>query len=314
MKKFTFLSALAFTAIAANAQYSIDYKTMWDWDILDNNPTKVAYLNLNDYWLNELSSKGVTVQNIAPNDETNFLYVWTETMSGGDSSYPGVGLLEGGYPSFIVNNVGWSGAGYFISSHPDLSWFNENTRFHIAYISRGVAPSSIAFIIGAENAGKISIGDEAFVDNGVPFPLVGPKAMDDWQGIDISFADIKKLFPGFDPTNMGEAVDGTIQPMNAFQGNIFSFLAGGVEGQTFAFDTIYFYNTNESGVETLSAENLSFFITPNTINLNGGNGIELYDLSGKLVKKTAGCVLGISDLSKGVYVAKAGKLVKKIVK
>ena len=54
-------------------------------------------------------------------------------------------------------------------------------------------------------------------------------------------------------------------------------------------------------------------MTANTVNVAGANGIELYNLGGQLVKKTAGTTLGLSNLAKGVYVAKSGNQAKKIV-
>lgn len=87
---------------------------------------------------------------------------------------------------------------------------------------------------------KVALGD-AFNDNGAIFPAVGPKAGDDWQGIDISFSDLKKLYPTFDWKAVKE-----------WKGNIMSFLAGGVTGQAFAFDAIYFYQLGDgSGINDI---------------------------------------------------------------
>ncbi|MDE5907052.1 MAG: T9SS type A sorting domain-containing protein, partial [Alistipes sp.] len=62
----------------------------------------------------------------------------------------------------------------------------------------------------------------------------------------------------------------------------------------------------------VGADNATFIVTANTVNSTAA-GIELYDLNGRKVKATASTTLGISDLSAGIYVAKSGNAVKKIV-
>ena len=128
-------------------------------------------------------------------------------------------------------------------------------------------------------------------------------SMEAGAGVDISFSDLKKLFPTFD-----------WKAIPAWSGNIMSFLGGGVTGQAFAFDAIYFYQPGDgSGIGKINSDNTEWVVTANTVNVAGANGIELYNLSGQLVKKTAGTTLGLSNLAKGVYVAKSGNQAKKIV-
>ena len=45
----------------------------------------------------------------------------------------------------------------------------------------------------------------------------------------------------------------------------------------------------------------------------GANGIQLYNIAGQLVKATEGTTLGLDNLAKGVYVAKAANKTRKIV-
>lgn len=312
MKKFTFVAACALTAMAANAQYTVNPETSV---VAAQNPTQVAYLALDDESVAELEAKGAVMQYIGPDGAGRNLWVWDNTFVAGDSSYPGVnGLYE--YLSLSVGTVGWSGAGYNIRPANDetdekfeganFEFMNDETRFHLAYMTSATPPQSIALILfngDAEGSSpaNIALGSN-FDDSGSIYTSIAPVANDDWQGIDISFADLKKFSPNF-----------KLAGVENWYGNVLSFLAGGVQGQTFSFDCIYFYNTGEAGVEGIAADNLGFIVTKNTINLNGGNGIELYDLAGKTVKKTSGCVLGIDNLPKGVYVAKSGKLVQKVV-
>lgn len=315
MKKFTLISACALTAIAANAQYTVNPETSV---VAAQKPATVEWLILDKVGQQDLTAAGANLQYIGPDDEGRNLWIWDNTFSAGDSTFPGVDEGEDGYLSLVVGNVGWSGAGYNIRPEnpdsqakyqgADLKMFNDNTRFHVAYMSStGNAPASLALIICDGEApgsapAKFAVGT-AFNDGGVIYPTIGPAITDDWQGVDISFADIKKVWPTFN-----------LAGLDNWYGNIVSFLGGGVSGQTFSLDCLYFYNLDEdSSVEGILADNADFVVTAKTINLNGANGMELYDLSGKLVKKTEGCVLGIDSLAKGVYIVKSGKKARKVV-
>lgn len=304
MQKITLFAVAALTAASASAQYTCDptIETV----LAKGKVSQLMPIALDEGAVAKFEAQGANVTSAAPNDADNNLWVWDNTLQAGDASYPGVGDQMDGYASFTVGTVGWSGAGYNCTAL-NTEWWNADTRFHIAYMSPGTAPASIAIIvadgadIGSQPA-KVALGD-AFNDNGAVFPAVGPKASDDWQGIDISFSDLKKLFPTFDWKAVKE-----------WKGNIMSFLAGGVTGQAFAFDAIYYYQLgNGSGINGISADDAEWVVTANTVNVAGANGIELYNLGGQLVKKTSGTTLGLSNLAKGVYVAKSGNQAKKIV-
>lgn len=297
-------------AAAASAQYTCDPTVE---TVLEKGKVAtVGYIALDDEALGKLTAQGATATLWGPNSDdmsgNQNLYVWDGTMTGGDSSYPGVGDQVSGYASFVVANVGWSGAGYNIAKDTEginTTWWNDETHFHLAYMTSGTAPASIALIMGDKDGSntpaKICLGD-VFVDNGVAFTAVGPKAADDWNGIDITFGTLKKLFPAFQ-----------YQAVSNWTGNLLSFLAGGVSGTTFAFDAVYFYQVATDGVADVMNDAAEWVITDNTINVMGANGIQLFDLSGKLVKATAGTTLGISNVNAGLYIAKAGNSVRKVV-
>lgn len=306
MKKFTLFAAGALVALGASAQYTCDPTTA---DVAAKGPKSVEFLVLSEDGQKELSQAGATLSNWGPDDVNKFFYIWENTMIAGDGSYPGVDFAEGTYLSLEVGSVGWSGGGYFVSEAAGLSSmnFNDNTRFHCAYMCpNGNAPASLALILlDGDPAGsapaKVAVGT-SFVDGGSTYPTIGPALSDDWQGIDISFADLKKFYPQFNYVNTA-----------AWQGNALSILAGGVTGQAFALDTVYFYNTDDAGVGSVFAENEVFFVvTENTVNVNGTTGIELYNAAGQLVKSTEGAALGINNLTPGVYVAKSGNHTVKV--
>ena len=316
MKKFTLFAAAACMAMAANAQYTCDPGAE---NVLAKKPTSVDYIILSEEAIAAFQGAGAKMQYVGPDaNEGRNLWYWDNTFNPGSDAYPRVDFDNGGYTSLEVGNAGWSGAGFAIdgplnSAFPgvNLSHFNDDTMFHIAYMSpTNNGPASVALILLDDGANgsqpaKVALGD-AFNDNGAIFPAIGPKLGDDWQGVEISLGTLKKLWPLFDLKNKA-----------AWGGNIMSFLGGGVAGQTFAFDALYFYNTNEEGGlnEVGVNSNVEFIVTNNTVNVAGANGIVLYNIAGAAVKSTEGTTLGINGLPAGVYVAKAaGKTCKVVVK
>jgi hypothetical protein len=302
MKKFTLVALGAAAALAANAQYSCNPSTS---EVVNAGAKTVHYITLSDNGVADLQNGGATCTYVGPDsDNGRNLWYWNGLVAG-DESYPRVDMEEGGYIAVTVTgDGGWSGAGVNIADDApmDLSAITEDTHFHLAYMTSGTAPSSIGLII--LDGAKIAIGS-SFDDNGVIYPAVVPAPTDDWQGLDITLGQIKKLFPSFSmPTNL-----------NSWSGNIFSWLGGAVAGTTFAFDAIYFYSTSEAGVESVvaNADEANFVVTNKTLNVQGSNGVELYNLGGQLVKSTNGSVLGLESLQDGVYVAKSGNKVQKVV-
>ncbi|MDE6463297.1 MAG: T9SS type A sorting domain-containing protein [Muribaculaceae bacterium] len=307
MKKITLAALAAVAALSASAQYTSDPTT--ETVLNAGKVSSMQYIALDEASVNAFKAQGATVEFFGPDGATQNLWVWSDTFQAGDSSFPGVGMHFEGYASFVVGSAGWSGAGYNINADGagNTTTWNDDTRFHIAYMSPSAPCSSVALIIadGEEDCGsapaKVALGT-AYVDNGAVYPAVAPAPNDDWQGLDISFANLKKLWPTFNP-----------KAITAWKGNILAFLAGGVTGQTLALDAIYYYNQGEAGVANI--ENAAdWVVTRNTINVAGSNGIELYDITGKLVKSTAGTTLGLDNLASGVYVARSGNSARKIVK
>ncbi len=315
MKKFTLLAAASLVAVAAQAQFNVAPGTA---PVLENGAKTVDYIILSDESIAAFEKAGAKVNYVGPAAELGRnLWVWEETFIGGDSSYPRVDFEEGDYISLVVSNKNWSGAGFAVDYNTDadpnfvgldFTHFDmENTHFHCAYMTpTSNAPASVALIImDNSNLGspaKVALGD-SFNDNGAIFPSVGAKLSDDWQGVDLTLADLKKMYPTFNPIFDAH-----------WNGNLMSFLAGGVQGQSIALDAIYFYTTTDSGsVLAIADDAADFVVTGKTINVNGGAGIELYNLAGALVKKTNGTVLGMTDLNAGVYVARTGNKVQKVV-
>lgn len=307
MKRLTFLAAAALTVAGASAQ------TVCNTPYADET-VKAGEKQIYDIVLGAqsvidgLTSAGQEINNITVNDQNVFLYIWEGTFVGGDGSFPGVGYDDfqfDGYSSLNVNNDGWSGAGYFVSADAGFSnqHWNDNTRLHVAFRSASsVAPASVTLNISQQDGGGVAadVCLGASVDGK---PVVGPALTDEWQAIDISFADLKKFCPGFTYVNT-----------DAYSGNILALSAGNVIGQNVSLDCVFFHTpAGESGVESVE-ENGALVIGTSAISAPGAAGISLYDMQGRLVKSTASTVLGIDELPAGIYVVKAGDTVKKFVK
>lgn len=311
MKKFTLFAAAAVCAVCANAQYTTA-EPYANQSVVAGQVATFDVVSACDGVLAGLEGAGQKVNDIRVDDTNRFLYVWDNTFVGGDGSYPGVGYSDfqyDGYMSLNVGEVGWSGAGYFISEAAGFNnkHWTDQTRFHIAARTASVAPASVALIIGdgdpaGSSPAKFALG-ESFNDGGAIYPTIGAGLSDEWVGYSISFADLKKLYPTF-----------AYVGVDAWQGNIFSFLGGGVSGQNISFDCVYFYTPGDDSGVAAVADDANFVVTRNTVNVANGNGIQLYDLSGRMIKSVEGTTLGISELGSGIYVAKSGNSVKKIVK
>ena len=310
MKKITLFAAFAALAVSASAQYTTATPYADQSVVAGEIQIFDVILGAEDV-LTGLKGAGQTVNDWRVNDTDRFLYVWDGTFVGGDGSYPGVGYNDmqfDGYSSLDVSTVGWSGAGFFISEAAGCSTkhWSDATKFHVAYRTAAVGPASVAVILAdgdpaGSSPAKVALGT-AFNDGGAIYPTIGPALNDEWQAIDISFADLKKIYPTF-----------AFVGVDAWQGNIVSLLGGGVTGQNISVDCMYFHSpAGESGVAAV-VDNAQLVITANTVNVEGAEGIYVYDLAGRLVKSAQGTTLGISDLN-GALIVKSGNTVKKIMK
>ena len=314
MKKMTLLAAMAVCGMGAvNAQYIVEP------GIAETTSTGAIYdvVVLNDATIAELQQAGKTVNDLRV-DETNVCTdVWTagETLQGGSALGPGVDGNMDGYPSWIVGSAGWSGGGLRMvpGYNMDCSHFTDDTHFHCAIKAGGSGlPASLALIVLQDETdgflpAKIAVGT-AFNDNGAIYPTVGsiPEG-GDWAAVDITFGDMKRLYPAFSYSTTSKFASST-------QGYVISYLGGGVTGQGFDLDAVYFYTPANGGVEGVAADEVDILVSDKTVSVLGGkDGIELYNISGQLVKKVANTVMGIEDLNAGIYVVKAGNAVKKVV-
>lgn len=287
MKKITLFAAMAAVAMSANAQFTVADgsieaalkdipKATIDYIILDEAKAEVLNKDAN-YKMNYLG----------PDEVTRFLYVWEGTMVAGDSNEPGVDGGNG-YVSFNIANGDWCGSGYNINKGAgvDLSHLNDNTIFHMSYRSNaGKITSMYVTTFNDGNNNNVAIGD-VYEGN----PSVGPTFTEEWQTVQMTIGDLKKLKGSYNMLG-GEATS-----MNAWTGNIFAFggsAANGLPmGANICFDGVYFITPGEG---QNAIENIT---------VDGNEAAVYFNLQGQRVANpTAG----------QVYIVKAGKDVKKVI-
>ena len=254
MKKITLLAAMAAAVVTANAQYTIDPTTDAFIKSIDNPSNYVIYpLALGDAAHQALKAAGFEVNDVTiVNDDTAWLYVWNDTFTAGDGSYPDADFSGEGYTDLTVGTVGWSGAGFCVL--PTANWDNSNlgdeTILHVnARTSNGLESVGLIVMDGGIGTAKgtpakVSLGNSAFVDNGTAFPLVGGLG-EEWTGLSIKFSDLKKLCPSF-----------SVQTGKGWDGNVLSFLAGGVTGKNIAFSNVFLATPKAAdGIEGVAVDN-----------------------------------------------------------
>ncbi len=242
-----------------------------------------------------------------PDDMTRFLYVWDGTYVGNPTPDLNSNGVPGAYLSFSVGTVGWSGFGIVNTAGCNFNAIDDSYHFHMAI--KTTDSDTHAVIIGDADAGevaKFALGKAPFNDNGAVYELLQEITTDnEWNVVDASVADLKAY-----------SVTGKLGYSNpGFTGNVFSMLSGGRTGASVDLDAIFFYKPVGGAVKGVKNDNVTIFSTNRTIQVLGGEGLSVYDMTGKLVKETKGSIVGTENLVAGIYVAKCGgKVVKVVVK
>lgn len=289
MKKITLFAAMAAVAMSANAQFTVADGSI-EAALKDIPKATIDYVILDEAKAEVLNKDAnYKVNYLGPDEVTRFLYVWPDGDSfvAGDANEPGVDGGNG-YTSFNVANLGWCGAGFNINKGAgvDLSHINDNTIFHMSY--RSGAGKITSMYVTTFNAGANNVALGSKYENAEP---VGPAPAEEWQTIQMTIADLKKVIGGYNP-NAGD--EGS--SMAAWTGNIFAFGGaadlGTPAGANICFDAVYFITPGEG---QNAIENIT---------VDGNEAAVYYNLQGQRVANpTAG----------QVYIVKAGKDVKKVV-
>lgn len=139
----------------------------------NNAETDHACLNGSNYYLVLLdatsyeSIKNNVVADYRPNDTTNFLYVWENTLLGGTTAGLGYyGNAGEAWTSLVYNNVGWFGAGFFsndvasLNKLADIAAVNgEGYYLHMAWMGTYKGSYNVVMYDNSAEA-KLTVGDE----------------------------------------------------------------------------------------------------------------------------------------------------------
>ena len=210
---------------------------------LDNNGASTFdFENSYDYVIIGASS-GVMAQmgdkivaDYSVDDVNNHFYVWEGTYTSVATSGVNSFGLQEGWNSLIVGNAGWSGLGYASANvGKDLSMIDSTYILHFAM--RGtdqLMHTNHAIWIGDAH---FTIGSAPFQDNGSSLPVLGDFKRDGrWCYFDIPVSVLQNLSSTLFDTP------------EAFMGNVFAVLSGGVGGAQLQFDNVFFYKNDNIDV------------------------------------------------------------------
>lgn len=201
-------------------------------------------LNGSDYYIVQMGEQSYNaisdkvIHDLRPSDDgVRNLFVWDNTLNGGNAVGTNFYGLDEGWVNFNVGTVGWSGAGYSVGSDSELidmtRMFDnpEDYYLHIG-LKTGQASSSYLFILSdGTSQARIAIGDD-FNDNGTTFTSYQQLVRDNnWNSIEIPITYLNSLGLYYN------------EPFNDV--NVVAFLAGGITGTTVDIDAMFFYKKGE---------------------------------------------------------------------
>jgi hypothetical protein len=270
------------------------------------------------------------VFDLAPNEETMYMYFWMANWPGGPQVPNGDGTMryaftclanddyeDFGYydndeylnvehdPDGVVNILYAAFAFQFKNMSIDLSPLDQdagNYYFHVAlktvqynsigFTFQGYGDSQVNYEIGDGTIGERPAVDQPLVKDGK------------WHLYE---------FPVQTLINKGIALHRPIVAAEELK-TLLAVYNYGPKYATFGIDAMFFYKKEGTGINTPVVDKLQIVTTKNTISiLNAVEPIEIYSITGQKVYATKEAIIGTEELSKGVYVVKSGNATGKVV-
>ncbi len=292
----------------------------------------LSSLNGTNYYLIYLDADtetnyGITpliVQDLRPNwDATNnatgerALYLWAGSgyvanAATGKGSFGQIG----GFLDFAVTSSTWSGAGWTMRDNStgtaphtfpvDYTKITDDYHFHMAVRST-YAKSSTIEVMGSSSGGTTPTVSMAAFNVGVgnldaTKTNITPNFKSDgitWNIIDMTVAQLRTY---------GWTNRSTIP-----SGNYFVTLSGPPANEI-AVDAVFFYKPASTGVNDVNADKLSVLVKDRIVEVQNATGaIEVYSVTGSLVKKSVTPKFGVEELAKGAYIIKSGSAIAKVM-
>lgn len=194
-----------------------------------------AVVVLDETSLGKISSK--VAVNLGPDNSNSFLYVWSETYTGGTCSGVNFYGEAAEWTSLVVTSVGWSGCGFFIKSEPAglADWRTrvaaDPSSYYLHFALKPGKATDIhrVQVVWGSTQYAAGLGGD-YNDNGTISaelkPLSGTYTPGEWNEYEISVAEMGINF------NQALKDDGD---------NYLTFLSGSVEGTQLDLDAVFFY-------------------------------------------------------------------------
>jgi hypothetical protein len=222
---------------------------------------------------------------IGPDEQTRFLYPWSNTVvdqsAMGENSFG----VEGGFTSWeTASGTTWSGLGFYIDRPglTDLSGIGKDYSLHFAVKSTTTQSIDFIFTDGNNKEYHLVLGQENYGNN----KPVGDFERDNtWYNVEVPMAYLIKQ--GLD-----------FRTAKAYGGNIFSVMLGTAGGLKFDYDAVFFHGPKNkaTGIED------AVMIDMNGSKPNIYEGI--YDMQGRKLQEMT---------TPGIYIIRSAQGVKKVL-
>lgn len=278
------------------------------------------------------NAEGITLNNYRCGTDA------TTTIEGGGnigwtSSYTVPGLDNNdSYGSFVIDGsqCQWW-AGMYIKNNAgtrDFSHINKDTRIHVAiWTDSQVLCDSRVKVHFLKNDGADAGAAQVNLcsnpdDADATLPIVGSLQAGKWVALDMTYGEIGSLMEEeFDmPLDYTRFTESSamvemmgFEPPSGQDGENAS--AEKCDKANFCVDAFYLYTPKGSGSgisDIYGSDSNQIIVGDKTISTTGGEGIELYNAGGMMVKKTSDKILATEGMPAGIYIAKAGKNILKV--
>lgn len=172
------------------------------------------------------------VKDYRVNGQSIQFQVWPDTGDsyiGGTASGPNSYSEVMDWPSLIVGNIGWSGAGINVGGTDkiDLTAVTGEYVLHFAMKSQQAGRPHLLRLTDGSNTAGVCIGSRSFDDNGKTYPAYQDFERDgEWYEIEVPMSYF---------FNQG------LQYREIFEGNIIEMISGATPGTTLDIDGIFIY-------------------------------------------------------------------------
>jgi len=249
------------------------------------------------------------------------IYIWENTYAANAATGKGSFGQIGGFLDFSAIG-GWSGLAWIMRDNTtgtapnafpiDYTAITDNYHFHMAVKSTfakghqiqvaGSSTGSIGDLTVSSAKFNVGVGIQ---DPAQPnMPNITPGFVADgttWNIIDIPVSQLRTY---------GWTNRSTILP----SANYFVVLSGGTPNEI-ALDAIFFYlPAGSNGINDVKVNKLNVLVTNRIVEVQNATApIEVFSVTGALVKKSVAPVFGVEELAKGAYIIKSGNAVAKVM-